>query len=102
MVCDLWMKDFSAFLAHMGPCPPGLTLERIDNDRGYEPGNCRWATILEQANNKRNIHWLTLRGRTLSLVAWAREAGIPRLAVYKRLKRGWSVERALTEPLHAN
>ena len=51
-ICKEWSDDFAAFFRDMGRCPPGLTLERIDNNKGYEPGNCKWATMAEQNNNK--------------------------------------------------
>jgi hypothetical protein len=51
-VCDRW-RDFTAFLQDMGPRTPGRSLDRVDNERGYEPGNCGWATLKEQRNNRR-------------------------------------------------
>lgn len=52
-MCDRWLESFANFLADMGECPPGLTIERLDNEKGYEPGNCVWATHEQQAQNRR-------------------------------------------------
>jgi hypothetical protein len=60
-VCDRW-RDFSAFLADMGPRPDGMTLDRINSNGNYEPGNCRWATRAEQSTNRRDA-WVTRRAR---------------------------------------
>lgn len=98
-VCARWM-DFKNFRADMGERPTGLTLERVDNDKGYERDNCEWVTPKAQANNRRdNIH-LSFCGRTLPVSSWAQETGISVGLITKRLLKGWPVERALTEPIH--
>jgi hypothetical protein len=83
-VCERWLT-FANFLADMGERPPGLSIDRIDNDGNYEPSNCRWATPLEQGNNSRQNRWLTCRGRTQTLTAWARDLGISPGALCARL-----------------
>jgi len=79
----------------MGEPPKGLTLERKDVHGYYCPENCVWATPREQSRNKRNNRMLTHNGKTMCLVDWADETGIAITALTKRLKKGWSVERAL-------
>lgn len=148
-VCERWQR-FVNFYADMGPRPsPNHSIDRIDNDGHYEPGNCRWATQSEQMlNTSRNVwleydgrrqtitQWaiefgialntlkgrihsgiplnapaadaqanrrdqprLTLNGRSQTPAQWGRELGIRPNAIVKRLRRGWSAERALTTPI---
>jgi hypothetical protein len=100
VVCDQWHR-FENFIADMGPCPPGLTLERENNDGNYEPSNCHWATRLEQGNNKRNNVRHTAFGKTQTLPQWAREVGLKLSTLGMRVYRyRWPIERALTEPVH--
>jgi hypothetical protein len=84
----------------MGPCPSGYTIERIDNDGPYAPDNCRWASRQEQSSNKRNNRLVTWNSQRITLSEAARQAGLKRLVLHKRLQRGWTLERAMTEPLH--
>lgn len=98
-VCERWLK-FENFLADMGLSPAGTSIDRIDNNRGYEPGNCRWATAVEQARNKRTTRFATLDGQTLPITEWCERIGIKYWTVMCRINmRGWSVEEALTTPL---
>lgn len=87
---------FMGFLEDMGKAPDELTLDRIDNDKGYSKENCRWVTMAVQANNKRNNRYLTSNGETLSLSQWARKLGVCTETIRKRLNRGWTVESAVT------
>lgn len=94
---DRWASDFMAFLADVGERPsPKHTLDRIDNGRGYEPGNCRWVTFTAQHNNRRRNKHLTFEGRTRTIAEWARERRLPVGAIYQRIAHGWTVERALS------
>lgn len=100
-VCDRWLS-FEAFLSDMGIRPKGRSLDRIDNDGNYEPGNCRWATPKEQASNRRlpkhqpGMVMLTVRGDTRNIAAWARATGISKSAISHRLRLNWSAEDAVT------
>lgn len=97
-VCERW-HDFVAFLADMGECSKAETLDRINNAKGYEPGNCRWATMAEQNRNRTNCIELTHAGRTMILRDWAEEIGISANALAMRIRLGWDTARALTQPL---
>lgn len=99
-VCDRWRESFEAFLADMGEPPtPKHTLDRIDNAKGYEPGNCRWATMKEQQNNRTNNRRITHDGETRTLMQWAERTGIARETIARRLDLlHWPVEKALTLP----
>lgn len=101
-VCAEWQNDFLAFrtwaLTH--GYQEGLSIDRIDNDKGYSPDNCRWTTDIQQANNKRNNHIVTYQGKSLTLAEWAKELNISYTALKQRInKLGWSIERALTTPV---
>lgn len=101
-VCDRWRESFENFLADMGPRPsPEHSIDRIDNDGPYSPDNCRWATDVEQANNKRNNHRLEYAGRKQTIAEWARELGMSDRVIRSRIRYGWSDERILTEPIHS-
>lgn len=87
-ICDRW-RTFAYFLSDMGERPQGTTLDRFPNQGGdYEPGNCRWATSKQQADNRRVTTMLTRDGRTMCARDWARELGIPKTTFYRRLASG--------------
>ena len=92
-VCPRWEKSFANFIADMGPRPKGTSLDRINNDGNYEPGNCRWASPLEQINNRRSTRHILYRGETRPLAMWAKHFGIDYTTVYNRVRLGWSLEK---------
>jgi hypothetical protein len=98
-VSDSWIGEggFINFFTHIGPKPAPLhTVERIDNHKGYIPGNVKWATRKEQARNRRSNHRLEYLGKNLTIIEWAELIGIGYSTIQARLKRGWSVEMSLT------
>lgn len=100
-VCERWSGDggFKNFLADMGEKPsPCHSLDRIDNDGNYEPLNCRWATRLEQVNNRRGVVRYNYKGELLTQTELARKLNIDLKVFHFRLKR-WSFEKAITKPV---
>ncbi len=99
-VCDKWRKSYKFFLEDMGRIPTlKHTIERIDNNKGYSPENCKWATRREQANNRSNNHIITFKGKAFSAMEWSRLIGINSLTLIARINRGWTPEKTLTQPL---
>lgn len=97
-VCDRWHK-FENFISDMGLSPPKHTIERQNVNGNYEPGNCRWATRKEQANNRRNSRMLTVGDITLTLAQWSDRTGLSWETLKHRMKIGWSPERIVLTPL---
>ena len=99
-ICDQWMDSFSAFYKDMGDRPEGTTIDRIDNNGNYEPGNCRWAEIKTQNRNRPSFNrMLTYNGETRCVAEWSEILGISFHAIYCRLRMGWSDEETLTRPV---
>lgn len=91
---------FEGFYACLGPCPSGMSLDRIDTNGNYEPRNVRWASSTTQSNNRRSNQLLTHKGETHTVAEWADILNMNFYTLWARLfKYGWTVERALTEPL---
>ena len=101
-VCAEWESSFEAFRdwALANGYSDDLSIDRIDNDKGYSPDNCRWATELEQHNNTRANRHLSFRGVLHTVTEWSRITKIPEGTIRNRIKvLGWTTERALTEPV---
>jgi hypothetical protein len=106
-VCEAWSNSFASFLADMGERPDGLTLDRIDNSKGYEPGNCRWATRVAQARNRRvrkdsKLDWDKARLIHIDLNAGMRPMAVatkysisPSQVTWIKQGKIWNLERKL-------
>lgn len=99
-VCDRWLNSYENFLSDMGVVSSmDLEIDRIDNDKGYEPGNCRWTTGTQNARNKRNSHRYEYDGMSKTLGEWGEAYGIHPGTLESRIRQSkWSMERALTTP----
>jgi len=99
-VCERWMT-FDNFFADMGHPPEGMQIDRIDNDGNYEPENCRWATRIENARNKRWTSKVSINGSERIVQDCATEVGIQAKTIKARIHRcGWDHNRAINEPVH--
>ncbi len=96
-MCEEWL-DFENFYewARSSGYAEDLTIERVDNDGDYEPGNCKWITLAEQANNRRNTTYIEFKGQKKTLTEWSKTTGITSATLHSRIKRGWSTEDVLT------
>lgn len=96
-VCDRWYHSYDNFMDDMGVAPEGTTIDRIDNSKGYEPGNCRWATHIEQLNNRPSFNRpIEHEGEVKNLAEWAAEIGVSESTLRARLDNGMSTQRAFT------
>lgn len=99
-VCPEWDASFEAFLDHMGARPAGYSIDRIDNDGDYRPGNCRWVQGKDQARNKHTNRMVDVDGETMPAIVACERYGIPHNVAMIRLNRlGWSSERTFKTPV---
>ena len=99
-ICDEWMgkdgfQEFSKWAMANG-YSEDLTIDRIDNNKGYSPENCRWVTAKQNSRNKRNNHFITIKGITKTISEWCECLNVPESRVRGRIALGWDGEKALT------
>ena len=97
-VCDRWL-DPTKFIADMGEKPKGASLDRIDNDKGYSPENCRWASPVEQGSNKRNNNRIVIGGVTIHVAEAARKFGISESTIRRRIDAGLNGDQIVSIPV---
>ena len=102
-ICDEWRHDFQAFYDYVSALPDygkkGYSIDRIDNDGDYEPGNVQWSSSKQQSRNRRSNILLTYAGKTQCVADWADELGIKKTVLYDRIYNGWTAEKILTQPI---
>lgn len=100
-VCERW-QSFEAFLSDMGERPPGLLIERLNNDGNYEPSNCIWADRKTQQRNRRVCKRVEYLGQEMTLFEAVKQSGtaVPYSTIYFRLVQGWELQRALQTPIN--
>lgn len=105
-ICEEWLNSYLkfrewAYANGYNENAPHLqcTIDRIDNNKGYSPDNCRWVDMKTQSNNKSTNHYITYNNETHTLAEWERLTGISRSVITCRIKRGWSVEKTFTTPV---
>lgn len=102
-VCNEW-DDYAVFFAWSmaNGYEKHLTIERVENNKGYSPDNCKWATRKVQSNNRRSNHNIEFKGQVKTLQQWAEEIGMAYTAILGRINRGWPIEKALLTPINTN
>jgi hypothetical protein len=99
IVCDEWVNSFETFYDYVGEPPSDIhTIDRIETNGNYQPGNVKWSTPTEQANNRRNNINITYNEETHTLKQWADKIILHEDTLWRRLNSGWSIEKALTTP----
>lgn len=102
-VCDRWRTSFDNFVSDMGQRPSlRHSIDRIDGSGNYEPNNCRWVLIEEQARNQKSVYAILINGVKKTIGQIGEEIGIKPSLIYGRLCRGWSIEKSITTPLRNN
>lgn len=96
-ICPEWENDFDAFYhwANSSGYEDNLTLDRVDNDKGYCPENCRWATVKEQSRNRKTNRFIEIDGKRRIVSDWANATGVPAVTICSRLNKGYSPREAV-------
>lgn len=103
-ICDEWKNDFKAFYdwSIQNGYKDNLSIDRIDVNGNYEPSNCRWATNLQQANNKTINHYLIYNNEKHTIAEWSRITGFPKSSISYRIKKNWTIKDILTKPIRGS